>query len=148
MTNSDSSTLTQEVVDLLEADVSLGLKAVYYGDQAAIPFFPSVTVEAGTKDRRYNQTGLQYSVEVPIYIMLYHGKAIDISVLRKEADELAEAVQSRLLLYRKLNFSGTDLVTSSLVTSLEPGFGTRNNVQLFVHRLTLECMIREQAVLV
>lgn len=148
MVSSDSSVLTQEVVDILAGDASLGLMNVYYGDQAAIPFTPSVTVEAGTKQREHNQTGLQYTVTVPIYIMLYHGKAIDVSTLRKEADELTESIQNRLLQYRKLNYSGTDLVTSSLVTSVEPGFGTRNNVQFFIHRLTLECMVREQAVAV
>lgn len=137
---SSLSEITQAVIDLLESDESLGLSKVYYGDQAGIPLVPSATVEPGTAERSYNQTGLQTNRTVPIIIVVYHGKLADVQTVKKELDDLAQAVEDKL--HEDNTLGG--LVISGIVTSLEPGIASAGKVQFYAHRLIWEGLIKER----
>lgn len=130
---SKSSVIVQYIVDKIDAAKNgLGIKRVYYGDQNLIPEIPSVTVEAGDKERNYNQTGLQTNVIIPVYIFVYHSGIRDLQITKKADDELAEAIED--LLHSDVNLGG--LVINGLVVNTSPGFANRGKEIFVVHRLT------------
>ena len=137
---SDLSIITQAVVDLLAGDKDLGLSKVYYGDQAGIPQVPSATVEAGSAERQYTQTGLQTTRVVPIIIIIYHGKVADVQDIKKSLDEYATLVETKL--HEDSTLGG--LVINGLVTSIEPGGVSIGRAQFYAHRLTWEGLVKER----
>lgn len=137
---SSLSAITQAVVDLLSADTSLGLSKVYYGETAGIPLVPSATVEVGTSERQYTQTGLQTTRTVPIIIVIYHGLVADSQIIKKELDDFAQAVENKLHLDSTLG----GLVINGLVTSIEPGAATVGQAQYYAHRLIWEGLVKER----
>lgn len=137
---SDLATINQAVIDVLKDDLSLGLKDVFYGDQGAVPFTPSATVEVGPTERSYNQTGLQTNRIVHITILVYHGLLADVQTIKKELDEHAQAVED--VLHQDNTLGG--LVISGIVISVEPGVIQTGNVQFYAHRLVWEAMIKER----
>jgi len=137
---SSLSEITQAVVDLLKADLTLGLSKVYYGDQAGIPLVPSATVEAGSAEREYTQTGLHTTRTVPIIIVIYHGKVDDVQTIKKSLDDFAQAVEDAL--HQDSTLGG--LVINGLVTSIEPGVASVGKAQYQAHRLTWEGLVKER----
>ena len=137
---SDMSVITQAIVDLLKDDASLGLKAVYYGDQSGIPLIPSATVELSSKTREYNQTGLQTNVVPEVAIIIYHGLMADVQTIKKELDQFVQLVEDKLHVDNTLG----GLVISGIVTSVEPGASQVGNALFYAHRLTWEAMIKER----
>ena len=101
---------------------------------------PSATVEAGTAERSYNQTGIQTNRIVPIIIVIYHGKIGDVQDIKKELDDFAQAVEDKL--HEDNTLGG--LVISGIVTSLEPGVASVGKAQFYAHRLTWDGLIKER----
>lgn len=144
-TTSATSTITQALVDLMITNkTALGLKDVFYGDQNLIPKVPSLSVEPGARSREYTQTGLQTTVDLIEFIMIYHGGYRDVQVTKKATDVLAEAVEAVLHLNRTQIGTADQLVVHSLVTSVEPGFAERGKQIFVVHRLTWEALVKER----
>lgn len=147
---SDLATINQAIINVLKNDLSLGLKDVYYGDQAAIPRTPCASVEISSSERSYNQTGLQTNRVVQIAILIYHGILADVQTLKKELDQYAQSVEDSLHVDNTLG----GLVISGIVVSIEPGVigagmaGPRSvgvgNIQFYAHRLIWEAMIKER----
>lgn len=130
---SDITTVTQAVVDLLEADQSLGLKKVWYGDQDRIPFTPCATVESGSVESDLAATGYWTTHEITIYVMVYFAKITNQSELKKETDQHAEKVRDTLHKNKNLN----SIVVHGNVTSMEPGIARRGGAKLRATRMTL-----------
>ena len=137
---SDQAAIVQAIVDLLVANTQLGLEAVYYGDQSGIPLTPSAAVELGTKERAYNQTGLQTNVVVEVHVIIYHGQVTDAQIIKKALDEYAQTVEDVLHLDNTLG----GLVISGLVASVEPGVAVVARSQFYAHRLVWQGMIKER----
>jgi hypothetical protein len=137
---SDQAAIVQAVVDLLKAETSLGLKAVYYGDQGGIPETPSAAVELGDKTRAYTQTGLQTTALIEVHVVIYHGQVTDVQVIKKELDEYAQVVED--LLHEDNTLGG--LVISGLVTTVEPGVVVVARSQFYAHRLVWQGLIKER----
>jgi hypothetical protein len=137
---SDIATINQAIVDLLVGDTSLGLADVYYGEQAAIPDVPAATVEMGSKERAYNQTGLQTNLLVNIAVVIYHGQVADVQTTKKELDQYVQAVEDKL--HEDNTLGG--LVISGIVVSVEPGVAVVGRSQFYAHRLIWQGMIKER----
>jgi len=137
---SDISVINQAIVDLLKADTSLGLNDVFYGDQTGTPNVPAATVEIGSTERAYNQTGLQTNLTVDVSIVIYHGKLADVQTIKKELDQFAQAVED--CLHQDNTLGG--LVISGIVISVEPGIAVVGRAQYYAHRLIWEAMIKER----
>lgn len=137
---SSLSAITQAVVDLLAGDSTLGLSKVYYGDQAGIPEVPSATVEVGSADRQYTQTGLQTTRTIPVIIVIYHAKVGDVQIIKKDLDDFAQSVEDKL--HTDSTLGG--LVINGLVTSIEPGLASVGRAQFHAHRLTWEGLVKER----
>jgi hypothetical protein len=132
--------ITQAVVDLLEADQSLGLKKVWYGDQDRVPFTPCATVESGPMESQLTATGFFTTHEVTIYVMLYFAKITSQSELKKEADEWAEKVRDTIHKNKTLN----GIVIHGNVTLIEPGIARRGGAKLRGTRMTVRYLSRTQ----
>lgn len=144
-TTSATSTITQALVDLMVTNkTTLGLKDIFYGDQNLIPRTPSLSVDPGPRLRDYTQTGLQTTVELTEFIMIYHSQYKDLQTVKKATDVLAEDVEAVLHLNRTEIGTGSQLVVHSLVTSVEPGFAERGKQIFVVHRLTWEALVKER----
>lgn len=132
-----NSLVTQALVDLLKTKWEyIGCQtrdAIYYGDQARYPSFPSLAVEAAPQDRQLNQTGLQQRIGFTMFIMVYHGLLKGAEERKKDTDEIAERVVETLHDDRQLD----GLVIHGHVTGVEPGFINRGGL-LMVHRITWE----------
>lgn len=125
--------VTQAVVDLLEADQSLGLKKVWYGDQDRIPFTPCAAVESGSVESTLTATGFWTTHEVTIYVMVYFAKITSQSELKKECDQYAEQVRDAI--HRNKTLNGR--VIHGNITTMEPGVARRGGAKLRATRLTL-----------
>jgi hypothetical protein len=123
------------VFNLIEAnESSLGLAKTYYGDQEKVPVTPVAIVETGDKLRELNGVPRRTKVTMTLYLMIYHSKVQDTQISRREVEALAEAVE--LLLHADRTLGG--LVIHCMVTTIEPGYATRDRTMLRASRLTFE----------
>lgn len=125
--------ITQAVVDLLEADQSLGLKKVWYGDQDRIPFTPCATVESGGMDSVLAATNYWTTHEVQVFVMVYFAKITNQSDLKRETDEFAEKVRDTVHRNKTLN----GLVVHGNITRIDPGVARRGGAKLRATQLTI-----------
>jgi len=134
-------TLCQYLFDLVVANKgTLGLSTavdvvnVFYGDQDTIQFVPAVCIEPDNKHREYNGIKRRTQNDFRIGILIYAGKITDPQSNRKDADLLAEAVET--LIHANPQFGG--LVIDSLVTDIDSGYQRKgDNTVLRTARLTV-----------
>jgi len=123
----DVSVLTQYIVDMLSADPSLGgllttpLQDVWYGDEALIPRFPTVTVESSGITSILSGAPYRTDNDIRIILIVYASKVQPGETTRKEADQLAYSVRSKLHTDRTLG----GLVIHGFVSSIEYGYTVR-----------------------
>lgn len=112
----------------------LGLKDVYYGDQDNIPVSPVVCVEPDNKSRVLQRIGRGTNVSFTVYLLLYHSSIRDPQANRRDADRLAENLET--LIHN--NETANGLVVTSLVSRVESGYATKTNSIMRASRLTVE----------
>lgn len=135
MAETDSSVaVTEKVHGLLSfRKAELGIAEVYYGDQTLIPVFPAVVLESYPKDRTIRVTH-KFDLTIRVGITIYHDKVQSTTVTKKEAEELAEAVEA--VLQEDMTMGG--LVLFGFVTRVEPGVAIRQREMIRASRLTWE----------
>jgi hypothetical protein len=127
--------------DLLNANATtLGLKAVYYGDQDHIPVSPVVCVEPEGKNRTLVRIGRGTDVEFSLYLLVYGASIRDPQTNRSDIDDLAERIEA--LIHQNERLDG--LVVTSLVTRVESGYATKSNAIMRASRLTIEARSQER----
>lgn len=123
----DVSVLTQYIVDMLSADPYLGglltnpLQDVWYGDEALIPRFPTVTVESSNLSSILGGAPYRTDNDIRVVLIVYASKVQPGEITRKEADQLAYAIRSKLHTDRTLG----GLVIHGFVSSIEYGYAVR-----------------------
>jgi hypothetical protein len=130
--------LSDSLVDVTEAietyinglKEELGILRVFYGDDTLIPETPAISIIPESKDRTLSDTGHMSTITLKVGIVIYHSKLDSPSVTRKQCDELAELVEAKLHLDKKLGG-----VIYGYVKSMEPGVATRRSVMLRATRL-------------
>lgn len=128
-------TYTQYLYDMINTNLEpLGVAAIFYGDQAKIPVTPTVCVDTDTKVRVINGTSRRTENTLTAFVIIYHSKVQDNQVTRKEADQLAEAIET--LIHGDSRLGG--LVIHSLVTTIQSGYAMRSNTQYRSSRLTVQ----------
>lgn len=110
----------------------LGIKSVTYGDQEKLAVVPTVCVEPSGKNRNYNAAPRRTAVSLEVFVLIYHGSLQSVQENRKEADQLAEDVESRL----HLDPTCGGLVISSYVSNLSSGVANKGGTILRATRLT------------
>lgn len=128
------STVASAVKALLDADTTLGLREVYYGDQEKIPATPSVCVEPSLLSRELAGIGGkgQTQNQFVVYVICYLAKIQDEQITRLASDQLAEAIMD--VLHSSITMSGT--VVHGFVTAVEYGYTRRTGALSRVARLT------------
>lgn len=127
----DETVITQALVDLLDASkVTLGLAAVYYGNQGLIPTFPSAECQTGPKNRTYRNTR-QYTVAFSVDITVMFGKVQSAEINIKGTEELCEAIEDVLHEDKSLG----DLVYDSYVRRIVPGVVLRETEMIKAARI-------------
>lgn len=106
---------------------SLGLQAVYYGDQALVPQVPAVAIEPGNLRIIPTQTAFKADHFFEVFAILYHSTVTDDQVRRLETDQYAEAVKDLL------NGTETDktmggTVIFGMVTEIAYGYAQRGGM--------------------
>lgn len=131
----DSVVITQKIIDILEANAdNLGLAAVYYGDQEdLLPRYPALAVESWPKERKFIGTS-QFQITFRVGIMVFHGKIQPRPVTVKQTEELARAIELKLLENTRLD----GLVIFGYVTKIEPGVAVKKSAMLQSTRITWE----------
>jgi hypothetical protein len=127
--------VTQAVFDTIFAEkVALGAEDIWYGEQRKIPRTPCIAIESGLVNREMAGVSAQGRTlnTFTVYIMIFISKLQDEQISRKEADELAEAVEA--VLHVDANLGG--VVLYGFVTSIEPGYITRQSTTFRVARIT------------
>lgn len=149
MPNTDSlPILTQYLVDkfvankvLLGLPVSADVINVHYGDQETITFTPCICVEPDSKRRVLNGVRRRTENTFSIGVLIYTGLVTDPQVNRKDADELAEAVETLIHADATFGANPNQLVIHSLVESIESGYARKGgNTVLRSSRLMVSAM--------
>jgi hypothetical protein len=141
------SDLTGSLVDicdylfnLLDTNRSLlGLEGVYYGDQELLPATPTACVDPGEKPRGLKGAQRMSRVEFRVYILVYHSKVQATSVNRRDADIMAEAIET--LIHTKRSLDG--LVIDGMITNVSSGYMARGNTFICSSRLTYEAQSQQ-----
>jgi hypothetical protein len=139
------SVITQALVDKIKANaVTLGIPdvpgaaspgadpSVFYGDQVMIPVTPTVCVDPVTRQRDLSETGYQTTVDLSLFVIIYHGKVQDIQDNLKECLQFSEAVEA--LLHSDKQLGG--LVVSGYVAVVDMGITVRGRSLMRASRLT------------
>lgn len=145
MANTDNlAVVTQYLVDKIQANrATLGMPTgtdvvnVFYGDQDIITSTPSVCVEPDNKHRILNGDRRRTVNEFRIGILIYQGLVTDPQTNRKDADELAEAIETLIHADATFGANPNQLVIHSLVESIESGYQKKGGSVLRSSRLTV-----------
>jgi len=132
---------TQFLHDLVQTNmVTLGVQAVFFGDQTKIAVTPTVCVESDHKTRTINGQPRRTDNQLSAFILVYHSKVQDTQITRKEADVLAEAIET--LVHQDARMGG--LVIHSLVTEIQSGLSDRAQQMFRSSRLTVQGLSQSQ----
>ena len=113
------------------------VQATFYGDQDRIPVTPTVCVEPNTKTRTLEGAPNMTLNEYEIFLIVYHNKAQDNQLTRKEVDELAYQIE--FLLHQDLQLANggpTPNLIHGYVRSHESGYTYKANTLYRTARLT------------
>lgn len=133
-------TITDYIVDKLKDNYEdLGLNQrddVYYGDQDKLPRSPAICIDTGRKQRQLAGVAVARRTENTflIYIIVYHGEVRNSQVNRRDADVLAEQVET--LLHQDPTFGG--LVIHGFVKEIVSGYSRKANSTYRSARLAWE----------
>ena len=120
---------------LKENQVSLGLGAVYYGDQRRIAQKFTACIEPGEDRAELQGMMRRVTRTVTVYILLY-GVLISAEDASREAtDEVAEAIEA--LLNQDSTLGG--LFTHCYVTLVESGYSPKDGSMVSTCRITFQC---------
>jgi hypothetical protein len=109
-----------------------GIKRVSYGDVEKVDIVPLVCVEPSDKARDFNGAPRRTQINFEVYVLIYFGALASSQDNRRETDQIAEAVETRL--HSDPQCGG--LVISSLVTGVTSGVANKGGALIRASRLT------------
>jgi hypothetical protein len=141
-------TLTASLAQVSEAlftkfetnKASLGIEAVYYGDQNRLPVTPALCVEPDAKQNTLKSALRVIAIEFKVYILIYHSSVTSPQDNRRAADALAEATETLIHADRTLG----GLVTHCMVDEVASGYVTKNNSLMRASRLSFSAISQNQ----
>ena len=109
---------------------------VWYGDQDRIPRTPAVCVEPGDKQRALAGVPNMTENEFEVFILVYHNKAQDNQLTRKEVDQIGYDIE--LLVHQDLQLTngGAPNMIHGFIRSHESGYTYKSNTLYRTARLT------------
>jgi hypothetical protein len=122
---SDYSVVAEAIKDLYELDTSIGLEAIYYGDQDKIGSTPCIVIEPGPTEDRPAGANFRTEHTFTMFLILYLARIQSTQTTRLELDQMVAKAVSVLHADKQLG----GLVIHSQVIRREPGYA-RNGSQL------------------
>jgi hypothetical protein len=136
----NTSVIAQVIVDKIVANKDnfvIPVTGVMYGDQDRIPTTPYVCIEPNDKSRVLAGAPNMTKNEFEIFILIYFNNVRDISINRKQADELAYDIEH--FLHQDLQLrspDGTANLIHGFVRLNESGYTVKQNTLYRSARLT------------
>ncbi len=133
MSSTSLAVVSQYLVDLIQANrttiglpTTTGVVNVFYGDQDTFTTTPMVCVEPDNKKRTLDRARRMTTIDFSIGILVYHSVITDPQANRKQADIMAEAIETLIHANPAFGFpygtSTSPLVTHSFVEQIESGY--------------------------
>lgn len=133
--------VAEALFDKLEANkVVLGIQAVYYGDQNRLPVTPAVCIEPDAKTNTLKSAFRMVSLDFKVYILIYHSQVTSPQDNRRNADALAEAVET--LIHADKDLGGR--VIHCMIDEIASGYVTKGNSLVRASRLTFSALSQNQ----
>ena len=138
--------IAEALVAKLEANsTALGLKGVFYGDQNKLPATPIVCVEPDIKDNVAMTPTRNLTVEVLIFLIVYHSAVDSPQANRQASDTLAEAIED--LIHEDpflLRNDATPRVVQCYIKSIASGYVKKGTGIVRASRLTFHALTKHQ----
>lgn len=127
------SIIASEIYNRLTvAQSTLGIKAVYLGDQQKIATTPAVAVEASTKVGSLKSAARVVEYEIRIFVIVYSSLISSNQTNQGVADKFIEQIED--FLNADSNMGG--LIIHGFVESIESGYSTKTNSIARASRMT------------
>ena len=138
--------ITQALVDKLTADMAtLGLNAVFYGDQDKLSTTPMACVEPDVKKVMEITPFRKTTLSISVHIIIYHSAVTSPQLNKKNADLMAEAVETFLNADKNLKRTdGSDRVIHCYIEEVASGYVTKNKTPVRASRLTFSALTQDQ----
>src|SRR4051812_41667019 len=134
------SVVCEYIFNMLEINKGrLGLEAVYYGDQNKIPVTPAACVEPDEKPREYKGAQRMTRVSLHLYVLVYHSKVQSPQQNRRDADIMAESIET--LIHADATLGG--LVIDGMCTAVSSGYANRGGTMMRASRIAYEAHSQE-----
>lgn len=135
-----STALQTKLTDNME---TLGLKAIFYGDQDRLSTTPIACVEPGNKAQAFGGGGANrmLAVNLTTYILVYSSLVGSGQVNRLVSDDIAEAIEDLIHADRTLsNGAPADqgIVIECHVSDISSGYATKANSIVRASRITVD----------
>lgn len=140
MATDNLSTMTQYLVTQLNANDSLGLQVVYFGDQELITKVPAVAVEPISVDRELIEARRFVNCTIELEVLIYQAQLNDRGATLKLALEKGEATMDIL---DALDTCGGN-VLFSWCTGMEIGTAQRGSNLLAASRISFRAISQVQ----
>lgn len=118
---------------------ALTLEAVYYGDQDRLPVTPVACVEPNEKARELKGVPRKTDVTIEVFIFVYHSEVQSTQVNRRDADLMAENIET--LIHADRTLGGN--VIHNFVTRVESGYARKSNTVVRASRLTVQALSQQ-----
>lgn len=116
---------------------TFGIEGVSYGDQDRIPKTPWVCIEPSEKTRELSGVPNMTTNEFEIFIIIYHNQVQDMSVTRREVDQLAYQIEKTFHQDLQLKNGGPDpRVIHGFINRMESGYAQKGSTLYRATRLT------------
>lgn len=129
------------LLTLIETNmVSLGVKAVFYGDQERLPVTPTVCIEPDQSENELKAARRFVGTTIRVYILIYHSKISSVETNRRGSDLMAEAIAD--LIHTEPTLAG--LVIHGFVKNISSGYVNRERTVVRTSRITYEALSQAQ----
>jgi hypothetical protein len=145
MTTSKASVLTEYILtQVLKPNLqTLGLKALFYGDQETLPTSPIVCVIPATKRKDWANTGHVTDNFFEMSLLVYQTGLNDTELIQLECDKLTEAIED-LIDLKSTTGEGQlgGLITQGICTGIEYGYKRFNDKLARMNRIIYQASSR------
>jgi hypothetical protein len=137
---SSSYEFAHAIKDALDADkTTLGLQAVYYGEQNKIPVTPVAMVDPGPLNRQLQGAPYRTPITMQVFVLVLNNKIEDKETMFQDTDQLVANVDAFL---NGQTYGG--IVIFSFVSDIEPGYSQRGAALYRATRLTITAQSLQQ----
>jgi hypothetical protein len=139
------------VTDLLKSKIdanktTLGIQALFFGDQSTISVVPAVCVEPGTKVAELRGVPRKTEVDITVFILVYHSIVTQsVQQTLRDATLLAESIEALIHQdpHLRNGVGNSENVIHCFVTNIEAGYPQKATTTFRAARMTVTAKTQE-----